>query len=88
MSKEEIISRLRELVSKKLEIDTKGEKIGETTPLMDYGLGVDSVSTMEFIVALENEFGIEIDEAEVNPAIFSTMDSVATYIMEKLDSGQ
>ena len=87
MSNEEIISRLRILLYKKLKIDTEGENLDETTPLMEYGLGVDSVSTMEFIVALENEFDVEIDEAEINPAIFSTMNSVADYIARKLNSG-
>ena len=87
MSNEEIISRLRILLYNKLKIDTEGENLDETTPLMEYGVGVDSVSTMEFIVALENEFDVEIDEAEINPAIFSTMNSVADYIARKLNSG-
>ena len=87
MNGDGITSRLKDLLYKKLDIDAKAEELNETTPLMEYGLGVDSVSTMEFIVALENEFGIEIDEAEVNPAIFSTINSVAAYISRKIRSG-
>ena len=84
MSREEIIQKLRNLIYKKLEIDARTEELGESTLLIEFGLGVDSVSTIEFIVALESEFGIEIDEAEINPEMFSTMNSVAAYISEKL----
>lgn len=84
MSREEIIQKLKNLLYKKLEIDAKTVELSESTLLIEYGLGVDSVSTMEFIVALESEFGIEIDEAEINPEIFSTMNSVAAYISGKL----
>ena len=59
MGNEEIINRLKDLISNKLEIDTKEEPLDESTRLIEYGLGVDSVSTMEMIVALEKEFDIE-----------------------------
>ena len=84
MSREEIIQKLKNLLYKKLEIDAKTVELSESTLLIEYGLGVDSVSTMEFIVALESEFGIEIDEAEINLEIFRTMNSVAAYISGKL----
>ena len=87
MGNEEIINRLKDLMSNKLEIDTKEEPLDESTRLIEYGLGVDSVSTMEMIVALEKEFDIEIDESEVDPRIFSTMSSVAEYVSGKLKSG-
>ena len=87
MGNEEIINRLKDLISNKLEIDTKEEPLDESTRLIEYGLGVDSVSTMEMIVALEKEFDIEIDESEVDPRIFSTMSSVAEYVSGKLKSG-
>ena len=87
MRNEEIVKRLSDMIYMKLDIDSGTDSLDESTPLIDYGLGVDSVSTMEFIVALENEFGIEIDEAEIEPSIFSTVSSVAHYISGKLESG-
>jgi len=87
MNNEEIIKRLKSMFSMKLEIDEEKEMLEESTPLIDYGIGVDSVSTMELIVALEKEFGIEIDEAEVNIEIFRTMNTVADYVSGKLESG-
>ena len=85
MSNEEIIERLKSMFSKKLEIDEEADKLDGSTPLIDYGIGVDSVSTMELIVALEKEFGIEIDEAEVNIELFRTMNTVADYISGKIE---
>ncbi|MGI9533444.1 MAG: acyl carrier protein [Thermodesulfobacteriota bacterium] len=86
MSNEEIIKNLKELLIKKFEIDAKEAELDESTNLIEYGLGVDSVSTMEFIVALEKKFGIEIDEAEFDPSVLSTMNTLTVYSSEKLKS--
>lgn len=84
MNNEEIISKLKDLLCKKLDIDIETDEFNESTRLIEYGFGVDSVSVMEFIVVLENEFGIEIDESEIEPAIFNTMNSLAVYVSKRL----
>ena len=81
----EIVNKLRELIVQKLEIDLSSSELKESTPLIEYGLGVDSVSTMEFIVVLENEFEIEIDESEVDQSVFRSIKTVADFISERLN---
>ena len=82
MGTEIIKERIKGLIAEKFKVD---DNIEDTAFLIDYGLGVDSVSTLEFVVALEKEFGIEIDESEINPAILKDINSVADYIKAKSD---
>ena len=80
MGIENIKEKIKDLITEKFKVD---ENIEDTAFLIDYGLGVDSVSTLEFVVALEKEFGVEIDESEINPAILKDIKSVADYIAGK-----
>lgn len=81
MNEEDIKKRIRILINDKFEIT--GE-IDDTTCLIDFGFGVDSVSSLEFVVALEKEFKVEIDESEITPDILQDINSVAEYVETKL----
>ncbi len=81
MSELSVDQRIKELLCKNLDIET--EVLTGSEDLREFGLGVDSVSTMEVIVALESEFGIEIDEAEFDPEVLRTVKSLSQYISRK-----
>ena len=49
--------RVRALMAKEFQLDAEG--VTPDTPLAD--LGVDSLAALEFVFALENEFGIRLD---------------------------
>ena len=81
MKREEIKSKIRVLIKDKFEIT---DDIGDSEYLVDFGLGVDSVSSLEFVVSLEKEFKVEIDESEITPDILQDINSVAEYVETKL----
>lgn len=81
MSELSVDQRIKELLCKNLDIET--ESLTGSADLREFGLGVDSVSTMEIIVALESEFGIEIDESEFDPEVLRTVTSLSKYISRK-----
>ena len=81
MNIDEIKNRVRQLINKKFEID---DEIGDSDILIDFGLGVDSVSSLEFVVALEKEFSVVIDESEITPDILQDINSIAEYVIVKL----
>tara|TARA_Y100000296_G_scaffold49005_1_gene56152 strand:+ start:4444 stop:4686 length:243 start_codon:yes stop_codon:yes gene_type:complete len=57
----DVVTRVTELVVENLGVDA--EKVTETANFVD-DLGADSLDTVELVMALEEEFGIEIpDEA-------------------------
>ena len=77
----DIKNKVRHLIKDKFEIV---DEIGDSDILIDYGLGVDSVSSLEFVVALEKEFAVEIDESEVTLDILQDINSISEYIIIKL----
>jgi len=47
---------------------------------MELGIGIDSVSTLEFLVALENEFGINIDESSIEIETLENVESISDFV--------
>ena len=51
-------------------------------------IGADSLDMVEFIMGLEEEFGIEIPDAETDAAKVKTVQDIINYIDEKLKEGK
>ncbi|MBD1940875.1 acyl carrier protein [Coleofasciculus sp. FACHB-712] len=79
MSQEEIFARVKKIVVEQLEVAPD-----EVTPQANFAndLGADSLDTVELVMALEEEFDIEIpDEAAEQIA---TVQAVVDYISGKV----
>lgn len=72
--------RIRRLVASKFNLDIEPQDISAGQSLIELGVGVDSVSTLEFIMELEEEFGVSIDESEVSSAVLETVESLSRFI--------
>ena len=83
---EEIKNRIKKVLIKKLLKDFNPKDIKDDTPLIEIGVGVDSVATLEFIVAMEEEFQISIDESEINPELLANVISISDYISNRIES--
>ena len=85
LGKEIIGEKIRRLVVSKFDLDIDPQKISAEQSLIELGVGVDSVSTLEFIMELEEELEISIDESEIDPSVLETVDSLSEFVMS-LDS--
>lgn len=54
--------------------------IQDSAPLFGEGLGLDSIDALEFIVLLEQNYGIKIGDPSEGKEIFHSIDSLAAYI--------
>ena len=81
---ENINSRIRKVLIEKMLSEVDPDEIEDDTPLIELGVGVDSVATLELIVALESEFKISIDEEDINQNLLENIDSIAEYIGKRL----
>ncbi|MEM7009124.1 MAG: phosphopantetheine-binding protein [Thermodesulfobacteriota bacterium] len=52
--------------------------------LIEYGVGLDSVATLELVVALEQEFKVHLDEDELTADVFDTIKSISKHIEKNL----
>lgn len=82
--KQTINSRIRNVLIEKMLSEVDPSEIKDDTPLIELGVGVDSVATLELIVALESEFKISIDEEDINQSLLENIDSIAEYIGKRL----
>ena len=77
---EDIRSRVKSVLLGNILKDADADSLGYDSPLIEYGVGVDSVSRLEFLVALEEEFGIRLDESEITPEFFDTLSTISEFI--------
>jgi len=61
--------------------DIEADEIGDNDPLFgDDGLGLDSVDSIELVLAIEKEYGVIVDNTEQYNAIFQNIESLLKYI--------
>ena len=81
---EEIKKRIKKVLVQKLLQGLGPDDIENDTSLIELGVGADSVATLEFVVALEEEFQISIDEDEINPELLATVGNISDYISRRI----
>jgi len=64
------------------------DMIGDEDPLFGEGLGLDSVDALELVVAMEKAYGIKVRSNEIDPAVFSSANSLARFIAEHRSAGE
>jgi serine O-acetyltransferase len=74
------ISRLVQAIRVTLPGGRTEQNIDEETGLLGQGIGVDSIEMLSLISAVEEEFGITIDEAELEPSHFKTVGTFASLL--------
>ena len=79
--KEVLEEKIRRLVVGKFNLDISPQDISAEQSLIELGVGVDSVSTLEFIMELEEEFEVSIDESEFSPGTLETVESLSEFIL-------
>ena len=80
MSKEDLFFMIKENLVETLELDVDHVTL-ETNIVED--LGADSISLMEFTLALEDEFGIEISDEDAEHIL--TLGQVVDYVSDKIN---
>ena len=79
MSSEEIFEKIKNIIVEQLQVsDTT---LTEESSFID-DLGADSLDLVELIMALEEEFGIEIPDADAEKVV--TVGDVVNYIKENV----
>jgi acyl carrier protein len=56
---------------------------GSTTPLLGRGIGLDSMETLTLVAAIEEEFDIQVDDADLTVGLFKNIAILAEYVLKK-----
>jgi acyl carrier protein len=77
MTREEILNKVKELIAKHFSVDAA--QVTDQTDIVD-DLNADSISVMEFVLELEDEFDIEISDDEAEN--ITTVGQVVDYLVD------
>jgi len=75
-------SEIKSLIIEALALeDVTSEEIETDAPLFVEGLGLDSIDALELAMALEEQYGVTIDDdPDRNQAIFASVKSLADFV--------
>jgi acyl carrier protein len=80
-----IEDRLKKMIVERLFLKIAPDAIEEDKSLIDH-YGVDSVSLLELVVGLEEEFGIVVGDEDFSVKHFETVAALAEFVRGKLDA--
>lgn len=80
------IEKLKTIIANDLDINLKKDEIDENASLFEGGLGLDSIVIVELIGLIEEKFGIEFSDLDLNPESFSNLKVLAEFVSGKLAS--
>jgi acyl carrier protein len=83
MKKQEITSKLKDLIAYELDINIKREEIADDSPLLEGGIGLDSISIVNLIVLIEKNFNIRFQDEEITMDLFSDLNTLSSFIESK-----
>ena len=80
---EDTKERIKHLLVQNVLKDMDAADIEDDSSLIDLGVGLDSVATLELVVALEEEFQVSIDEGEITPEILDSVNTIYAFLAGK-----
>ena len=82
----EIKDQIKKLLVERLKLEIDPQSIDSAQPLFGEGLGLDSIDALELVLAVEQEFGIKIEDEEVGVKALASVDALADFLQNKLAS--
>lgn len=83
LTRNEVLSRLG-MILDRLNFIEGTKKIDEQVGLLGHGIGLDSIEILSVIAAIEDEFGLTLEDEELQVEYFRTLGSLVTFIQGKL----
>lgn len=73
--------QVKECIIERLDLDVLPEEITDNEPLFGEGLGLDSLDSLELIIAIGKEFDVTIGDEEYE--VLDTVDTICEFIRFK-----
>jgi acyl carrier protein len=73
-------AEIKQAIVRSLRLPITPEEIGDSTPLFDEGLGLDSIDVLELVLEIERSFGIAIGDEQTGMKVLRSVDTIADFI--------
>lgn len=80
---ETIIEQLKTIIADQLDANIKRAEITPDVSLLEDGLGLDSIMIVELVSLIEENFGFQFEEDELDLSILTDLQTLATFIASK-----
>ncbi len=75
--------RVKRMIIERLKLEGMApEDIDDQAPLFGEGLGLDSIDALELVLAIEQTFGVKIEDEAAGMQAFKSVDALTAYIAE------
>lgn len=79
-----LAGRVKNLIVTRLKLqDVSAEEIADDAPLFGEGLGLDSIDALELVLAIEQTFGVRIEDEEVGRKALGSVSSLCGFLQER-----
>ncbi len=82
----QVEQEVKDVLVKTLGVEDRADTIDASTPLLGSLPELDSMAVLELVAALEQRFGITIDDDDVTAEIFETLGTLTAFVQEKLQA--
>jgi len=81
---EATLNEVKKLLVTALGIEDRAGSLMPTTPLLDGLPEFDSMAVLKVMMAIEERFGVTIDDDEVTGELFATLATLSAFVEQKL----
>ena len=79
----EVDERIRRVLNQALALNVGADELAQAERADDL-LGLDSIALLEFVMALEKEFGITFNPEKLDPEVFADLDRLSRHVESRL----
>ena len=84
LANEQTLNAVRAVLTRSLQLGNRGSTLERSTPLLGSLPELDSMAVVHVLAALEEQFGIIVEDDDVSGETFSTFGSLADFVESKL----
>lgn len=78
-----ISDEVKRILAEVLDLNAAAENLSAETPLAGHLPEFDSMAAVAILTALEDQFGVIIDDDEIDASIFETVGSLIAFVTNK-----
>ena len=81
---ESVTEKLRDIISRQLDVGIPLDAVTPDVPLMEEGLGLDSIAIVELVTLIEENFAVDLNEDDLEMEGFETLTTLTALVQSKL----